>query len=199
MIDTEGEHEVSTTTGDTLVEPGDADATPAGPRRRSRTTTVLALLAVLAVLLAVAAGVYWYLGTRGPAASASLQRDLAVDAAEQIVVNINTVRPETLDADLAAAQNSLTDPMLTEYGKVRQRFADSLRQTRASVVATSIGASLTTIDTERGTASALVAIDVRASSATTPPTQKQQLFQVEMQRTPDGWKAAKAAPSTGQN
>ena len=38
-----------------------------------------------------------------------------------------------------------------------------------------------------------------ASSANQQPTQKQQLFQVDMQRTPDGWKAAKASPTAGQS
>lgn len=159
---------------------------------------MLAVLAVLSVGAAVAAGFYWYSGTQGATAEASAERDQAVDAAEQIVVNINTVRPDTIDTDLATAQSSLTDPMLTEYGKIRQRFADGLRQARASVVATPAGSALTAFDAEQGTAAALVAIDVQASSATTQPTEKQQLFQIEMVRTPDGWKAAKAAPATAQ-
>ncbi len=157
------------------------------------------MLAVLAFAAAVAGGVYWWTGTQGSAAQASAQRDEAVDAAEQIVVNINTVRPQSLDDDLRKAQDSLTDPMLTEYNKIRQRFADGLRQAQANVVVTPAGAALTTFDADRGTASAIVAVNVTASSATTPPTQKQQLFQVEMLRTPTGWKAAKAAPSTGQS
>ena len=89
--------------------------------------------------------------------------------------------------------------MLTEYGKVRQQFADSLKKAQASVVATPAGASLTSFDDDKGTASALVAINVTASSANQQPTQKQQLFQVDMQRTPDGWKAAKASPTAGQS
>ena len=154
---------------------------------------------MVAFAAAVAGGVYWWSGTHGSAASASAQRDEAVDAAEQIVVNINTVRPESIDDDLKKAQDSLTDPMLTEYNKIRQRFADGLRQAQATITVTPAGAALTTFDNERGTASAIVAINVSASSATTPPTQKQQLFQVEMLRTPTGWKATKAAPSTGQS
>jgi len=94
------------------------------------------------------------------------------------------------------AAGQLTDPMLTEYGKVRQQFADSLKKAQASVVATPAGASLTAFDDDRGTASAIVAINVTASSTNQQPTQKQQLFQVEMQRTPDGWKASQAAPTT---
>jgi Mce-associated membrane protein len=147
----------------------------------------------------IAAGIYWWSGTHGATADAAAQRDQAVDAAEQIVVNINTVRADHVDEDLATAQTSLTDPMLTEYGKVRQKFSEGLKAAKANVTSKPAGASLTQFDAEKGTASALVAIDVTASSATTQPTQKQQLFQVEMLRTPDGWKAAKAAPSSGQN
>jgi Mce-associated membrane protein len=168
------------------------------PTQRTR-ITVLAVLTVLALAAAIAAGIYWWLGTHGTTANQAADRDVAVDSAEQIVVNINTVRPQTIDSDLAAAQSSLTDPMLTEYGKVRQQFADSLKKAQASVVATPAGASLTAFDDDKGTASAIVAINVTASSANQQPTQKQQLFQVDMQRTPDGWKAAKAAPTAGQS
>ena len=69
---------------------------------------------------------------------------------------------------------------------------------QAEVVATPVSAALTAFDPERATASAIVAIDVNARSATAQPQSKQQLFLVEMIRTPDGWKAAKATPSTGQ-
>ena len=150
------------------------------PSQRTR-ITILAVLTVLAFAAAVGAGIYWWLGTHSTTANRSADRDVAVDAAEQIVVNINTVRPQTIDTDLAAAQSSLTDPMLTEYGKVRQQFADSLKKAQASVVAKPAGASLTAFDDDKGTASAIVAINVTASSANQQPTQKQQLFQVEMQ------------------
>lgn len=160
---------------------------------------MLAVLTVLAFIAAVLAGVYWWLGALSPTANQAADRDVAVDSAEQIVININTVRPQTIDSDLAAAQSSLTDPMLTEYGKVRQQFADSLKKAQASVVAKPAGSSLTSFDDDKGTASAIVAINVTASSANQQPTQKQQLFQVDMQRTPDGWKAAKASPTAGQS
>jgi Mce-associated membrane protein len=156
------------------------------------------VVTVLALGALVGSGIYWYWGTQSDTAQAAALRDEAVDAAQQIVVNINTVRPNTLDADLDAAQSSLTEPMLGEYQKVRQRFAESLRQAQAEVIATPVSAALTALDPEKRTATAIVAIDVNARSATAPPTAKQQLFLVEMIRTPDGWKAAKATPSTGQ-
>ena len=176
------------------------DPAEAAARKRKRLVTVLAVLAVLSLAAAIITGVYWYQGTQSENARSAAMRDQAVDAAEQIVVNINTVRPATLQADLDAAQSSLTQPMLGEYQQVRQRFAESLQQAQAEVVATPVSASLTAFDPERDqpTASAIVAIDVNARSATTQPTSKQQLFLVEMVLTPDGWKASKATPSTGQ-
>lgn len=167
-------------------------------RGRPRAVTVLAVLAVLALAALVASGIYWYSGTQSDDANAAALRDQAVDAAQQIVVNINTVRPSTLDVDLDAAQSALTQPMLGEYEKVRQRFAESLRQSQAEVLASPVSAALTAFDPARRTATAIVAIDVNARSASAPPQAKQQLFLVEMIETPDGWKAAKATPSTGQ-
>jgi Mce-associated membrane protein len=182
----------ATETDEATDRAGDADS------RRKRTVTVLAVLTVLALAAAIGGGVYWWSGTQSDTAVAAATRDEAIDAAEQIVVNINTVRPATLDADLEAAQSSLTEPMLGEYQRVRQRFAENLRTSQAEVIATPVSAALTAFDLERLTASAIVAIDVNARSAQAPPQSKQQLFLVEMIRTPDGWKAAKATPTTGQ-
>ncbi|GLZ44656.1 hypothetical protein Acsp06_08410 [Actinomycetospora sp. NBRC 106375] len=161
---------------------------------------MLAILTVLALAAAVVSGVYWWSGTQSENATSAAMRDEAVDAAQQIVVNINTVRPSTLDADLNAAQTSLTEPMLGQYQQVRQKFAENLRQSQAEVVATPVSAALTAFDPQHDppTASAIVAIDVNARSATAQPQSKQQLFLVEMIRTPEGWKASKATPSTGQ-
>jgi Mce-associated membrane protein len=159
---------------------------------------VLAILTVLALAGVIASGIYWWSGTHSSNADAAAMRDEAVDAAQQIVVNINTVRPSTLDADLNAAQSSLAEPMLSQYQQVRQKFAENLRQAGAEVIATPVSAALTAFDPDRRTATAIVAIDVNARSATAPPQTKQQLFLVEMIQTPDGWKAAKATPSTGQ-
>lgn len=192
----------SPTTAQKAPETDEAIPTKAATpeQRRRRLVTVLAVLTVLALAAAVASGVYWWTGTQSSDANAAAMRDEAIDAAEQIVVNINTVRPATLDADLNAAQTSLTEPMLGEYQRVRQQFAENLRQSQAEVIATPVSAALTAFDPqhEPPTASAIVAIDVNARSATTQPQSKQQLFLVEMIRTPHGWKAAKATPSTGQ-
>ncbi|MHC1562844.1 hypothetical protein ACR9E3_28115 [Actinomycetospora sp. C-140] len=161
---------------------------------------MLAILTVLALAAAVVSGVYWWSGTQSENATSAAMRDEATDAAQQIAVNINTVRPSTLDADLNAAQTSLTEPMLGEYQRVRQQFAENLRQAQAEVIATPVSAALTAFDPQHDppTASAIVAIDVNARSATAQPQSKQQLFLVEMIRTPEGWKASKATPSTGQ-
>ncbi|PVZ10232.1 hypothetical protein [Actinomycetospora cinnamomea] len=198
-VDTEELSATSATTADEATETDEAtDRTGDAERRRRRTVTVLAVVTVLALAAAVASGIYWWSGTQSDTAAAAATRDEAIDAAEQIVVNINTVRPSTLDADLDAAQSSLTEPMLGEYQKVRERFAENLRTSQAEVIATPVSAALTAFDPERRTASAIVAIDVNARSAQAPPQAKQQLFLVEMIRTPDGWKAAKATPTTGQ-
>ena len=164
-----------------------------------RPLPLLVVLTVLALAAAVAGGIYLWNGRYSATADAATQRDQAVDAAEQIVVNINTIHPQTVDQDLQKAQDSLADPMLSQYNQIRAKFADGLKAQQADITVTPAGAALTTLDADAGTASAIVAINVTASSAKTQPTQKQQLFQVEMLRTPAGWKATKAAPSTGQS
>ena len=142
----------STTTAEKAPETDEApDRPPASPdRRRRRTVTVLAVLTVLALAALWRAA---STGGQAPRATTRAPRRCATRRPTPPSRSSSTSTrcgPSTLDADLDAAQSSLTEPMLGEYEQVRQQFAENLRQSQAEVVATPVSAALTAFDPERG-------------------------------------------------
>ena len=112
---------------------------PIDPARR-RTLTIA--LAVASVLLVVVAGLasWQYAEARDAAAAEQLVADAphaATDAAREIATQMFTYDHRTVDADLAAVRERLSDPALTEF--VEQSMptvASAAKQQEASVYAT---------------------------------------------------------------
>lgn len=109
------------------------------PARRRKLTAALA--AATAVLLVVAGLASWqYVEARDATAAEQLVADApraATDAAREIATQMFTYDHRTVDADLAAVRERLTDPALTEF--VEQSMptvASAAKQQEASVYAT---------------------------------------------------------------
>lgn len=112
---------------------------PIDPARRRKLTAALA--AASAVLVVVAGLASWqYVEARDATAAEQLVADApraATDAAREIATQMFTYDHRTVDADLAAVRERLTDPALTEF--VEQSMptvASAAKQQEASVYAT---------------------------------------------------------------
>ncbi|PAY22517.1 hypothetical protein CEY15_13365 [Dietzia natronolimnaea] len=112
---------------------------PLDPTRQRRLTTALAAVSV--VLLVVTGLSTWqYVEARGEAATEQQIADApraATDAAREIATQMFTYDHRTVDAELAAVRERLTDPALTEF--VEQSMpavASAAKQQEASVYAT---------------------------------------------------------------
>uniref|UniRef100_UPI001E4B04D1 hypothetical protein n=1 Tax=Dietzia sp. SYD-A1 TaxID=2780141 RepID=UPI001E4B04D1 len=125
------------------VSPDPVSPTPAresiDPSRQRRLIAVLAAASV--VLLAVTGVSTWqYVEARGEAATEQQIADApraATDAAREIATQMFTYDHRTVDAELAAVRERLTDPALTEF--VEQSMpavASAAKQQEASVYAT---------------------------------------------------------------
>ncbi|MDV8002452.1 hypothetical protein [Rhodococcus sp. IEGM 1408] len=112
---------------------------PIDPARRRKLTAALA--AASAVLVVVAGLASWqYVEARDATAAEQLVADApraATDAAREIATQMFTYDHRTVDGDLAAVRERLTDPALTEF--VEQSMptvASAAKQQEASVYAT---------------------------------------------------------------
>ena len=119
--------------------PGTRDRKPLDPARQ-RTLTIV--LAVASVLLVVVAGLatWQYVEAREATAAEELIADApraATDAAREVATQMFTYDHRTVDADLAAVRDKLTEPALTEF--VEQSMptvASAAKQQEATVYAT---------------------------------------------------------------
>ncbi|WP_433783327.1 hypothetical protein ACQPX6_25150 [Actinomycetospora sp. CA-101289] len=163
--------------------------------RSASWVVVMVISTVLAAVVVIGTGALVVAGEM-PARQRQDVRAEVLRAASDGVVAINTVRPQTLTADLDRAESVQAEPMLTEYRRVRPRFAQSLSAAQAVVIARAVEAGVQLDDPVRP--NVIVAIEVTASSATAQPSIKQQLFTVDMVQVGGVWKLSRAMPATGQ-
>jgi Mce-associated membrane protein len=168
------------------------------PDRITLATRVAAVVAGLGLLGVLVFGALWWTATQGSGAEAAAAREDSLAAARQIAVNLQTLDYQTVDKGLANWEASATGPLLDEFKKNHQQYADQIRKVQTSTNARLIDAALSDLDVPAGKARAVAAVDVTTTQATNGvpslPVTKQVRIQLELVRTPDaGWKASAAS------
>jgi Mce-associated membrane protein len=179
----------------------DDEAGPTAPRQSDRitlATRVAAVVAGLGLVAVVVFGVMWWTAASGSAAKTAAARDDALASARQIAVNLQSLDYTTVDKGLATWEASATGPLLDEFKKNQQQYADQIRKVQTTTKAKLVDAALSDIDVAAGKAKAVAAVDVTTTQtvngAPSLPITKQVRIQLDLVRTPDaGWKAAAAS------
>jgi len=159
---------------------------------------VVAAVAGLGLVAVVVFGVMWWTAANGSAAKTAAARDDALASARQIAVNLQSLDYTTVDKGLATWEASATGPLLDEFKKNQQQYADQIRKVQTTTKAKLVDAALSDIDVAAGKAKAVAAVDVTTTQtvngAPSLPITKQVRIQLDLVRTPDaGWKAAAAS------
>jgi Mce-associated membrane protein len=179
----------------------DDEAGPTAPRQSDRitlATRVAAVVAGLGLVAVVVFGVMWWTAASGSAAKTAAARDDALASARQIAVNLQSLDYTTVDKGLATWEASATGPLLDEFKKNQQQYADQIRKVQTTTKAKLVDAAVSDIDVAAGKAKAVAAVDVTTTQtvngAPSLPITKQVRIQLDLVRTPDaGWKAAAAS------
>jgi Mce-associated membrane protein len=161
-------------------------------------TRVAAVVAAIGLVAVVVFGVMWWVATHGSAAQTAAGRDEALAAARQIAVNLETLDYNTVDKGLDTWEASTTGPLLEEFKKNRQQYADQMRAVQTTTNARLVDAALSDLDLAAGKAKAVASVDVTTTKtvngAPSLPTTRQVRMQLSLVRTPDaGWKADAAS------
>jgi Mce-associated membrane protein len=161
-------------------------------------TRVAAVVAGLGLVAVVVLGIVWWTALHGSSAKDATARDDALAAARQIAVNLQTLDYNNVDKGLAIWESSSTGPLLTEFQKNHQQYADQIRKVQTSTSAKLVDAALSDVDVAAGKAKAIASVDVTtsqtANGAPSLPVTKQVRIALDLVRTPDaGWKAASAS------
>ncbi|WP_328406558.1 hypothetical protein [Nocardia sp. NBC_00403] len=160
--------------------------------------TVVAAAALVIALVAAA----WFGGgwvraaffTDGPRTEA---RDAALTDARQAAINLMSINPADVDGSIAMIQSSMTGQLLDEATKGQQQLRTTASESKTKLESKVLGAALTSLNSERDRASALVVLQVTRSVPDTAPVSFRQSWTLNMIKEGEVWKAEKAE-SLGQ-
>ena len=168
-------------------------ASPAAARRFGARRVLLVVVA-LAAVAALVSGVLWLLAVNSGSLALSRDRDAVLVDAKQAAINMNTLDYKNVDAGLALWEQSSTGDLLAQIQKGRAEYAKAVSEAKRSTVATVPDAAVVELGDRAGVARVLVAIDVTVTPEGQAPVVSRQRLQLQMARTPEGWKVSNLSP-----
>jgi Mce-associated membrane protein len=177
-----------------LDEKAPAVPVPAPASARPVIGRIVQVCTALAAIAAVTLGVLWAVSLSSGDGYLAAERDEVLGAAQQAAVTLNTLdyrnAPAGMDAWMAASTGQLQD----EFRKRRDDYVKLVTNFKRVTTAKCTDLAVTELDDRAGVARVIAGVDV----VVTPDGQKQvltrQRLQLEMNRTPDGWKVGRLAP-----
>ncbi|WP_433198776.1 hypothetical protein ACQP1G_04905 [Nocardia sp. CA-107356] len=167
-----------------------ADA-PAG---RLAVTMAAAAALVVALIAAAWFGTGWVRAaffTDGPRADA---RDTALADARQAAINLMSLDPNDVDGSIKLIQSSMTGSLLDDATKTQEQFRSQAKEAKTRLESKVVGSSLTTLNSERDHASAVIVLQTTRTAPDVAPYAYRQTWALDLVEQGDVWKAEKASP-----
>ncbi|MCC3317448.1 hypothetical protein [Nocardia africana] len=159
---------------------------------RTVVTSVAAVWLVAALVLAAWFGAGWVRAmwfTDGPRADA---RDTALDAARQAAINLTSMNPSDVEGSITTMRSSMTGDMLTQLNENHDRIKDAAEKSKTKIDSTVLGAALSSLDSERDKASAIVVLKLTQTAPNVPVQSFRATWTLDMKKDGDTWKAEQA-------
>ena len=173
-------------------EAADATAEPGGSVLRTVVTSIAAVWLVAALVLAVWFGTGWVRGmwfTDGPRADA---RATALDAAQQAAINLTSMNPGDVEGSIDTMRSSMTGDMLAQLNENHDRIKDAAEKSKTKIDSKVIGVSLSSLDSERDKASAIVVLKLTQTAPDVPVQSFRATWTLDMKKDGDTWKTEQA-------
>ncbi|TDC89163.1 hypothetical protein E1285_17085 [Actinomadura sp. 7K507] len=149
-------------------------------------------VASLVTLIAMAAAAWFgwsYQSASGnPDLAYAAERDKALAAADQAIVNLNTLDYRNVDAGLKVWQDSTTAELYDEIVKGRSRLESEVKKAETTSTAKILESGLTELDTRAGKAGVIAAVRITITGAEGKPSDNIRRFAGQLTRTSSGWK-----------
>lgn len=116
-------------------------------------------------------------------------RDTALDAARQAALNMTSMNLDDVPGSLALARSSMTGSLLESADKNKDQAETLAKQTGVGMKSKVLGSALTTLNSEKDKASALVVLQVTELAKDKPPADYRYTWNVDVTKTGDVWKA----------
>ncbi|NKY88289.1 hypothetical protein [Nocardia veterana] len=176
-----------------LPQPAAAERERSGSATlRTVVTSVAAVWLVAALVLAAWFGTGWVRAmwfTDGPRADA---RDTALDAARQAAINLTSMNPGDVEGSIATMRSSMTGDMLTQLNENHDRIKDAAEKSKTKIDSKVLGAALSSLDSERDKASAIVVLKLTQTAPNVPVQSFRATWTLDMKKDGDTWKAEQA-------
>ncbi|MEV6277671.1 hypothetical protein [Nocardia sp. NPDC051832] len=177
-----------------------AEAPPELPAARKPAPFVATALAAGALAVAVVAALWFGTGwlqaayfTDGPRAAA---RDSALDAARQAALNMTSMRLADVPGSLALARSSMTGEILASAEQNTAQSVQLATQTGVEMSSKVLGAALTSLNSERDKAAALIVLQVTEAKPGAAVSNYRYTWNLEMTKVGEVWKAEQVASLT---
>lgn len=145
-------------------------------------------LLVVALVAAIWFGTGWVRSAVSDAPRADA-RDTALDAARQAALNMTSMNLDDVPGSLALARSSMTGALLDSANKNKDQAETLAKQTNTGMTSKVLGSALTTLNSEKDKASALVVLQVTELAKDKPPAEYRYSWNVDVTKTGDVWKA----------
>ena len=171
-------------------------STPAGEPASARPVMgrILQVVTAVAAVAAVVFGALWAVSLGSGDGHLAEQRDEALNAARTAAETLNTLDHRNAPAGLDAWMAASTGQVLEEFRRNRDDYIKVVTESKRVTTAVAKDPAVTELDDRAGIARVIVGVDVTVTPDWQKPVLTRQRLQLEMHRTPDGWKVAKLAP-----
>jgi Mce-associated membrane protein len=115
-------------------------------------------------------------------------------AAQQAAVTLNTLDYHNAPAGLDAWMAASTGQTLDAFTKQRDDYIKVVTNFKRVTTAKATDLAVTELDDRAGVARVIAGVDVTVTPEGQKPVLIRQRLQLEMNRTPDGWKVGRLAP-----
>jgi Mce-associated membrane protein len=157
------------------------------------------VVTLIAAVCAAWFGGFWLSAANSSSLAYSQARDGVLQAAEQGVVNLNTLNYHRARKDLELWLASSTGSLHSGLAQELQQEVQVTQQDKLITTATILDGAVTRLDTSAGTASVMIALTFTVTVSNETPATKFESELGELTKTSSGWKLSSLCPTSGCN
>ncbi|WP_019630055.1 nuclear transport factor 2 family protein [Actinomadura atramentaria] len=201
--ETEAEPEKEAATDEAAERAGSEKEKPAVKKeaepRRGRDPLVLVALTVTVIAAVAAAWFGWsyYSASHDDTIAYARTRDEVLRAADQGIINLNTLDYRSVDAGLKVWQDSTTADLYDQIVQGRDEMRASIQKGKTNSSAKILESALTELDSHAGKAAVMAAVRVTVTADGGRSSTRTSRMLGQLTKTPTGWKlsALQQAPT----
>ena len=171
-----------------------ASSTDTAPRRPRAVVLAAAVLLAVSAVTATFFGVSWAVAANDESLAYAVERDEALAAGRQAVINFNTLDHRDVQSGLDLWAESSTGPLHEEVVKGREANAKRIEEAKSTTTGEVLDAALTDLNDRAGKAHMIAVVKVTVTKEGQKPVHKRSRYQAELVREGEEWKLSALGP-----